>query len=48
MIQEAIKCCEEPISEYYFIEALALHNEGNLSLALEAITKAIELDPGIE
>lgn len=48
VIEQAIAACEEPISEYHFIEALALQQEGKHAQALEAISRAIELDPGIE
>lgn len=34
IIEAAIKACEEPVSEYFFIEALALQGEGRVGRAL--------------
>jgi hypothetical protein len=47
VIEDAINLCEEPMSEYYFIQALALQSEGKLKEALKSISRAIELDCGI-
>ena len=47
-VEAAIRLCDEPISEYYFIQALSLLGEGRTRAAIESISRAIELDPSIE
>ena len=41
IIEEAISLCEEPMSEYYFVQALALQNEGRMHEAIKSICRAI-------
>ena len=47
-IRSAIQLCDEPISEYYFIQALCLLQTDALRPAIESITRAVELDSTIE
>ena len=46
-IERAIDTCDEPVSEYFFIYALALRQAGKLTEAIDSINKSIEIDPGI-
>ncbi len=46
--EQALRDSDEPVSEYYFIYALALHRAGQSAQGLAAISRAIELDPAIQ
>lgn len=48
LIEEAIKACEEPVSEYYFIKALIMYLLGSPADGLAAVSQAIEIDDVIE